>query len=157
MPIVGKDKGITRFTKKVNEVAIVSRGDVGETRMGCVNICCHCSFQELPQRRTVIGEGLHSSPTTTTAAAAVMVVVVVVFPSICCTTTSRRVRARDAWSSHGTASQDVRQNSCTLHIFHQQGDHVGQLRLPQRVAQGTGPVNVIDCRMSVLQYQVILL
>lgn len=122
--------------------------------MSCVNICCHCSLQELPQGWTVIGEGLHSSPTPPTTAAAMMVVVMVVLPSIRCTATPRRVGARDTWGSHGTASQDVRQNGCTLHILHQQRYHVGELRLPQGVAQGTGPVDIIDCRMGVLQHQV---
>jgi hypothetical protein len=31
MPIMGKDKGVTCFTEEVDEVTIVSRGDVGET------------------------------------------------------------------------------------------------------------------------------
>jgi hypothetical protein len=87
----------------------------------------------------------------------VMVVMVMVLPSFCSAATTRRVRAWDAWGSHGTASQDVRQNSSTLHIFHQKWDHVGELRLSEGMAQRTGPVNVIDCRMSVLQHQTALL
>jgi hypothetical protein len=130
----------------------MSRRDVGETWMGCVNICCYCSFQEWPQRRTIIRERLHTSPAPSTAAAAVMMVMVVVFPSFCSAASTRSVGAWDAWGSHGTASQDVRQNGCTLHVFHQKWDHVGELCLAQGVAQSTGPVDIIDCGMSVLQH-----
>jgi len=93
MTIMGKDKGVTCFTKEVDEVAIMSRRNVGETRMGCVNICCYCSFQEWPQRRTIIGQWLHSPSTPSAAAAAVMMVMVVVFSSFCSAATTRRVGA----------------------------------------------------------------
>ena len=93
MTIMGKDKGVTCFTKKVNEVTVMSRRNVGKTRMGCVNICCYCSFQERPQRWTIVGQWLHSPSTPSTAAAAVMMVMVVVFSSFCSAATTRRVGA----------------------------------------------------------------
>lgn len=124
MSVVRKNESVACFTEEVDEIAVVSRGDVGETRMGRVNVRGYGGFQQLPQGRTVIGEGLHSSPTPTAAAAAVMMVVMVVLPPVSHVAAPGWMGARDARGGHGAASQDVGQNCCTLNILHQQWDHV---------------------------------
>mgnify|MGYP005984359571 FL=1 len=65
----------------------------------------------------------------------------------------RRVRARDAGGGHATPPQDVGQHGGALHVLHQKRDHVGQFGLPQGVAEGARPVDVVYCWMGVLEQQ----
>jgi len=63
----------------------------------------------------------------------------------------QHVRTSHSGWRHRTPAQYVGQHGGTLYVFYQQRDHGGQFVFAQRVAERTGPVYVVNGRMSVLQ------
>ena len=119
-----QQKRVPRLAQELDEVAVVARADVRQTRVGGVGVSGHGGLQQGFERRPLIAEGFGRPPL--------------------------GVRRRQARRRHGAAPQNVRQHGGALHVLHQQRHHVRELRLAQRVAQRTRPVDVVDGRMGVL-------
>lgn len=139
VPVVRQHERVARLRQEVYEVAVVARRYVREPRVRRVDVRGDRGLQQLAQRRLVVGQRLDRRRAD---AGAVRVVLARV--------ERRRVRAGDARRRHAAAAQDVREDGGALHVLDQQGDHVGELGLAERVAEGAGPVDVVDRWMRVL-------
>jgi len=125
--VVRQQERFARFGQKVDEVAVVARADVRQTRVGRVHVGRYRRVQQRFQRSLVVGKRFGAAPLGVGGTG-----------------------GSDTGRRHGTASQDVRQDGGALDVLHQQRDDGAQLGFAQRVAQGARPVNVGDGRMSVL-------
>lgn len=151
MAVMRQYERVPCLAEEVDEVTVVARRDVCESRVRGVNVRSDCSLEQLPEGRSVVAQWLDTAATRATTAVVMVVVVVLALRRV-----RVWVRARHPWRSDGATSQDVRQDCGTLYILYQQRDHVAQLLFSKRVAQGTRPVNVVDGWVSVLKQYFII-
>lgn len=96
------------------------RRDVRQSRMRGVDVGGDGRLQQLPQRRSVVGQRLlHAAWRTAPTPVRMRVVLRARVEG------RGRVRTRHAGSGHAAPPQDVGENGGALHVLHQQRDHVG--------------------------------